>query len=85
VTYPERIVCLTEETTETLYLLGEGQRVVGISGYTHAKPKGSGWSSNLHRVSIAFANQPPAFPDAGVCFSKSGTTRSSRGFNGWTS
>lgn len=32
--YPQRIVCLTEETTETLYLLGEGQRVVGISGYT---------------------------------------------------
>ena len=43
--YPTRIVCLTEETTETLYLLGEGDRVVGISGYTvrppeaRAKPK----------------------------------------------
>jgi len=32
--FPSRIVCLTEETTETLYLLGEGHRVVGISGYT---------------------------------------------------
>ena len=32
--YPERIVCLTEETTETLYLLGQGHRVVGVSGYT---------------------------------------------------
>ena len=32
--YPERIVCLTEETTETLYLLGQGDRIVGISGYT---------------------------------------------------
>lgn len=32
--YPSRIVCLTEETTETLYLLGEGERIVGISGYT---------------------------------------------------
>lgn len=32
--YPERIVCLTEETTETLYLLGEEHRIVGISGYT---------------------------------------------------
>ena len=32
--YPSRIVCLTEETTETLYLLGEGHRVVGVSGYT---------------------------------------------------
>lgn len=32
--YPEKIICLTEETTETLYLLGEEQRVVGISGFT---------------------------------------------------
>jgi iron complex transport system substrate-binding protein len=32
--FPSRIVCLTEETTETLYLLGEGDRVVGVSGYT---------------------------------------------------
>jgi iron complex transport system substrate-binding protein len=31
---PERIVCLTEETTEWLYLLGEERRIVGISGYT---------------------------------------------------
>ena len=36
---PERIVCLTEETTETLYLLGEGDRVVGISGYTVRPPE----------------------------------------------
>src|SRR5579863_10399796 len=32
--YPQRIVCLTEETTETLYLLGEERRIVGISGFT---------------------------------------------------
>ena len=32
--YPERIVCLTEESTETLYLVGEERRIVGISGYT---------------------------------------------------
>jgi len=31
---PQRIVCLTEETTEWLYLLGEEVRIVGISGYT---------------------------------------------------
>ena len=31
---PERIVCLTEETTEWLYLLGEQDRIVGVSGYT---------------------------------------------------
>ena len=43
--YPERIVCLTEETTETLYLLGQQDRIVGVSGYTvrppeaRAKPK----------------------------------------------
>jgi iron complex transport system substrate-binding protein len=37
--YPARIVCLTEETTETLYLLGEGDRVVGVSGYTVRPPE----------------------------------------------
>src|SRR5215475_2782334 len=30
---PEHIVCLTEETVETLYLLGEERRIVGVSGY----------------------------------------------------
>jgi iron complex transport system substrate-binding protein len=37
--YPERIVCLTEETTETLYLLGEERRIVGISGFTVRPPR----------------------------------------------
>jgi iron complex transport system substrate-binding protein len=37
--YPTRIVCLTEETTETLYLLGEEQRIVGISGFTVRPPR----------------------------------------------
>ncbi|HKS94080.1 MAG TPA: cobalamin-binding protein [Gammaproteobacteria bacterium] len=37
--YPERIVCLTEETTETLYLLGEQRRIVGISGFTVRPPQ----------------------------------------------
>ena len=41
---PERIVCLTEETVETLYLLGEEHRIVGISGYVVRPP---------HRVSRA--------------------------------
>lgn len=36
---PQRIVCLTEETTETLYLLGEEHRIVGISGYTVRPPE----------------------------------------------
>jgi iron complex transport system substrate-binding protein len=50
--YPERIVCLTEETTETLYLLGEERRIAGISGYTvrpprarHEKPRVSAFLS----------------------------------------
>jgi len=37
--FPERIVCLTEETTETLYRLGLGDRVVGVSGYTVRPPE----------------------------------------------
>ena len=37
--YPQRIVCLTEETTEWLYLLGEEARIVGISGYTVRPPR----------------------------------------------
>jgi iron complex transport system substrate-binding protein len=48
---PQRIICLTEETTETLYLLGEDERIVGISGYTcrpkeaRQKPKVSAFTS----------------------------------------
>jgi iron complex transport system substrate-binding protein len=38
-THPSRIVCLTEETTETLYLLGEEGRIVGISGFTVRPPR----------------------------------------------
>lgn len=37
--YPQRIVCLTEETTEWLYLLGEEARIAGISGYTVRPPR----------------------------------------------
>ena len=55
---PERIVCLTEETTETLYLLGEERRIAGISGYTvrpprarREKPRVSAFSSaNFERI-----------------------------------
>ena len=36
---PERIVCLTEETVETLYLLGEQDRIVGVSGYAVRPPQ----------------------------------------------
>lgn len=51
-TGPRRIVCLTTETTELLYLLGEQDRIVGISGFTvrppqarREKPKVSGFTS----------------------------------------
>jgi iron complex transport system substrate-binding protein len=37
--FPSRVVCLTEETTETLYLLGQGDRIVGVSGYTVRPPE----------------------------------------------
>jgi len=36
---PQRIVCLTEETVETLYLLGEEARIVGVSGYAVRPPR----------------------------------------------
>jgi iron complex transport system substrate-binding protein len=36
---PERIICLTEETVETLYLLGEQDRIVGVSGYVVRPPE----------------------------------------------
>jgi iron complex transport system substrate-binding protein len=36
---PTRIICLTEETVETLYLLGEQDRIVGISGYVVRPPQ----------------------------------------------
>ena len=49
---PQRIVCLTEETTEWLYLLGQQHRIVGVSGYTvrppearHDKPRVSAFLS----------------------------------------
>src|SRR5437763_2912477 len=54
---PQRIVCLTEETTETLYLLGEDQRIVGVSGFTcrpkeaRQKPKVSAFTSaNIAKI-----------------------------------
>src|SRR5215469_11744142 len=49
--YPRRIVCLSDETTETLYLLGEQDRIVGISGFTtrpreaRLKPKVSAFNN----------------------------------------
>jgi iron complex transport system substrate-binding protein len=67
--YPSRIVCLTEETTETLYLLGEGDRVVGVSGYTvrpleaRQKPKISAF------LSARFDSIEALKPDVVLAFS----------------
>ena len=55
---PSRIVCLTEETVETLYLLGEQHRIVGISGYVvrpaqarREKPRVSAFTSaNIDKI-----------------------------------
>lgn len=55
---PQRIVCLTEETTEWLYLLGQEWRIVGISGYTvrpararQEKPKVSAFlSAKINKI-----------------------------------
>ena len=64
--YPRRIVCLTEETTETLYLLGEGDRVVGISGYTvrppeaRQKPKVSSFLHDHVAIGDLLDVSPPA-------------------------
>jgi iron complex transport system substrate-binding protein len=60
---PSRIVCLTEETVETLYLLGEQDRIVGISGYVvrpvqarREKPRVSAFTSaNIDKI---FALKP---------------------------
>jgi iron complex transport system substrate-binding protein len=60
---PQRIVCLTEETTEWLYLLGQESRIVGISGYTvrprrarEEKPRVSAFTSA--RIDKILALQP---------------------------
>ena len=68
--WPERIICLTTETVEVLYLLGEQDRIVGISGFTtrpaiarKEKPKISAFTSaNIEKI---LALQP----DLVLCFS----------------
>src|SRR5690242_3164456 len=67
---PSRIVCLTEETVETLYLLGEERRIVGVSGYTvrptrvrREKPRVSAF------ISADFAKIVALEPDLVLTFS----------------
>src|SRR3954453_3420734 len=59
---PQRLICLTEETVETLYLLGEKDRIVGVSGYAvrppevRSKPRVSAFTSA--RLDKILALQP---------------------------
>jgi len=66
---PERIVCLTEETVETLYLLGEDRRIVGVSGYAVRPPQ---VRREKPRVSAFISADLPKIldlkPDPVLCF-----------------
>jgi iron complex transport system substrate-binding protein len=67
--YPNRIVCLTEETTETLYLLGEGDRVVGISGYTVRPPEARSKPKVSAFINARFEKIEALEPDLVLAFS----------------
>src|SRR3954466_9152975 len=67
---PRRMVCLTEETVETLYLLGEQDRIVGVSGYAVRPPRVRGEKA---RVSAFISADIPKIlalePDMVLAFS----------------
>jgi iron complex transport system substrate-binding protein len=67
--YPERIVCLTEETTETLYLLGQGDRIVGVSGYTVRPPEARRKPKVSAFISAKFDKIEALRPDLVLAFS----------------
>ncbi len=67
--YPSRIVCLTEETTETLYLLGQGHRIVGVSGYTVRPPEAREKPKISAFVSARFDQIERLQPDLVLAFS----------------
>jgi iron complex transport system substrate-binding protein len=69
VRYPSRIICLTEETTETLYLLGEGDRVVGISGYTVRPPEARSKPKVSAFINARFDKIEALKPDLVLAFS----------------
>jgi len=69
VRYPSRIVCLTEETTETLYLLGEGDRIVGISGYTVRPPEARTKPKVSAFINARFEKIEALHPDLVLAFS----------------
>src|SRR5437899_7427602 len=67
--YPSRIVCLTEETTETLYLLGQGHRIVGVSGYTVRPPEAREKPRVSAFISARFDKIEALRPDLVLAFS----------------
>ena len=73
---PQRIVCLTEETVETLYLLGEDARIVGVSGYAVRPPQ---VRRDKPRVSAFISADVPKIlalePDLVLTFSDRKSTR----------
>jgi iron complex transport system substrate-binding protein len=67
---PQRIVCLTEEPTETLYLLGEQDRIVGISGFTVRPPEARRDKPKVSAFTSAKVGQILALkPDLAIGFS----------------
>lgn len=67
--YPSRVVCLTEETTEILYLLGAGDLVVGISGYTVRPPEARKKPRVSAFISANYEKIEALRPDLVLCFS----------------
>jgi iron complex transport system substrate-binding protein len=67
--YPSRIVCLTEETTETLYLLGQGDRIAGVSGYTVRPPEARGKPKVSAFINAKFDKIQELRPDLVLAFS----------------
>src|SRR5437868_9769267 len=67
--YPERLVCLTEETTETLYLLGQGHRIVGVSGYTVRPPEARQKPKISAFINAKFDKIQALHPDLVLAFS----------------
>jgi iron complex transport system substrate-binding protein len=67
--FPHRIVCLTEETTETLYLLGQGDRIVGVSGYTVRPPEARSKPKVSAFINARFDKIEALRPDLVLAFS----------------
>jgi iron complex transport system substrate-binding protein len=67
--FPSRIVCLTEETTETLYLLGQGDRIVGVSGYTVRPPEARSKPKVSAFINARFDKIEALRPDLVLAFS----------------